>query len=145
MKRFYRSPQHSVMKTGNRIRTAWEKWSPKILGESARSIIYETIAHYYKIFIQCLMRYPAHNISWGWSLWYSQSLMFLSWHFQSFITSDCLFLCICLNTVLFNLSYACPFPSHSESYSSFGKNFFFFFLLSLSQYWNSNPKDGFSF
>lgn len=35
------------------------------------------------------------------------------------MTSDCLFLCVRLNTVLLHLSYAFPFSSHSESCSSF--------------------------
>lgn len=105
MKGLYRSTYHSVMKMGNGIRTAWEKLSPKALRDSIRSIIYKTIAHYYKIFIQYLMRYPAHNLTWGWYLSYSHSLMFLSRHFKSFITSDYLFLCICLNSLI--LSFLC--------------------------------------
>ena len=119
--RIHRSAHHAVVKVGKRISTTREKWAPK-----KREKMEETLS--VRLFwLYTIMKY-LFSICWGIPhiIFAAVDLYFTVNHwcfcpaiFLSFITSDCLFLCVCLNTVFFHFFYTFPFFYHSESYSSF--------------------------
>lgn len=118
-RRIHRRAHHSVVKVGKEISTTCEKWAPKNGSKWKR--------HYLWDYSDCTLRY-LFSISWRIPriIFAAVDLYFTVIHwcfcpaiFLSFIIFESLFLCICLNTVLFHLSYAFPLSYCSESCASF--------------------------